>query len=84
MLSILSHSVLRLIRPRGEFWGIILLRALILSGIVLGLPVFAVYSIIYSPLRTHIRSDTLTDRLGQPWEIVYPTEGAIIVIVRDL
>ncbi|KAJ7696623.1 hypothetical protein B0H16DRAFT_1647425 [Mycena metata] len=71
-----------LARPlvRGEFWGIILLRALILSGIVLGFPVFAVYSIIYSPLRTHIRSDTFTDRLGHPWEIVYPTEGAITVI----
>ncbi|KAJ7830000.1 hypothetical protein B0H14DRAFT_2808326 [Mycena olivaceomarginata] len=71
-----------LARPlvRGEFGGIILLRALILSGIVLGFPVFAVYSIIYSPLRTHIRTDTFTDRLEQPWEIVYPTEGAIIVI----
>jgi len=71
-----------LARPlvRGECWGIILLRALFLSGIVLGFPVFAVYSIIYSPLRTHIRSDTFTDRLEQPWEAVYPTEGAIIVI----
>ncbi|KAJ7885946.1 hypothetical protein B0H14DRAFT_2698570 [Mycena olivaceomarginata] len=71
-----------LARPLVSFGGIILLRALILSGIVLGFPVFAVYSIIYSPLRTHIRSDTFTDRLGQPWEIVYPTEGAIIVIVQ--
>ncbi|KAF7356132.1 Short-chain dehydrogenase/reductase family protein [Mycena venus] len=71
-----------LARPlvRGEFIGIIILRALILSGIVLGILTFAVYSIIIVPLQAHIRSDTFTGRLGEPWETDVPDEGAIIAI----
>ncbi|KAJ7279782.1 hypothetical protein C8J57DRAFT_1712682 [Mycena rebaudengoi] len=72
-------------QPRGEFIGIIILRALILSGIVLGIPAFAVYSIIYIPLRAHIRLDTFIGRFGGPWEIdSSASDRDVIIAIRPL
>jgi hypothetical protein len=91
-------SVLRLIQPRGEFISIIVLRAVVLSGIVVGIPAFAVYSVIVIPLQARIQTGTFTSRLGKsPWDAdkwpnplkepdAFPwyARNAIITIVRDL
>ncbi|KAJ7681943.1 hypothetical protein DFH06DRAFT_1387931 [Mycena polygramma] len=45
---------------RGEFRGIIIVRALILSGVMIILPIFAVYSIIWIPLQAEVRTNTLS------------------------
>ncbi|KAJ7234812.1 hypothetical protein C8J57DRAFT_1479845 [Mycena rebaudengoi] len=83
--SLVGETTSQLIQPRGEFIGIIILRALILSGIVLGIPAFAVYSIIYIPLRAHIRLDTFIGRFGGPWEIdSSASDRDVIIAIRPL
>ncbi|KAJ7740878.1 hypothetical protein B0H14DRAFT_3167863 [Mycena olivaceomarginata] len=82
--SILLNRSLRRPLVRGEFVGIIILRAVILSGIFLVIPVVALYLIIGAPLQASIQTLTFTDRLGQPLpdidDSVYAQKNATIAI----
>ncbi|KAJ7669904.1 hypothetical protein DFH06DRAFT_1372298 [Mycena polygramma] len=49
----------KLIQRRGEFIGIIILCALILSAIVVAIPFFALYAIIWTPLQTEVHTTIL-------------------------
>ncbi|KAJ7797293.1 hypothetical protein B0H14DRAFT_3548388 [Mycena olivaceomarginata] len=81
---LVEETTSQLIRPRGEFVGIIILRAVILSGIFLVIPVVALYLIIGAPLQASIQTLTFTDRLGQPLpdidDSVYAQKNATIAI----
>ncbi|KAJ7635448.1 hypothetical protein DFH06DRAFT_1479115 [Mycena polygramma] len=57
-----------LARPlvRGEFMGIIILRALILSAIVVAIPLFAIYSIIWIPLQAQVRTTIFSRMWSDP------------------
>ncbi|KAJ6540466.1 hypothetical protein B0H19DRAFT_1313155 [Mycena capillaripes] len=79
--SLVSETTrqLKVIRPRGEFFGIIILRAVIISGMVLAIPVFAVYSIILIPRKVKIQSNLLSDRFGQPWDPGVHQNAAIVI-----
>ncbi|KAJ7613622.1 hypothetical protein DFH06DRAFT_144308 [Mycena polygramma] len=56
---LLSRSLARPL-VRGEFIGIIILRALILSAIVVVIPFFAVYAIIWTPLVMQVHTTILS------------------------
>ncbi|KAJ6540467.1 hypothetical protein B0H19DRAFT_1269049 [Mycena capillaripes] len=69
-----SHETTsQLSQLRGELLGIIVLRALILSGIVLAIPIFAVYSIILIPLQAPVQliefPNGFPDGFGSPGEL---------------
>jgi hypothetical protein len=61
--------------------GIIILHAVIL--ILLAIPIFAVYSIIWIPPQVRIRSDMFFTWFQQPWKVgAFEFQNAMIIMVR--
>ncbi|KAJ6471070.1 hypothetical protein C8R47DRAFT_1297833 [Mycena vitilis] len=69
----------RLIERRGEFVGIIILRALILSAIVVVIPFFAVYVIVWIPLETQVHTTILSPSLATIGFVPFSQWNASIV-----
>ncbi|KAJ6465506.1 hypothetical protein C8R47DRAFT_1154863 [Mycena vitilis] len=69
---------------RGESSGIIVVRGLILSGVIVALPIFAVYSIVLIPLQAKVRTDTLSIQIEDAVESISDTHNVTILFDAQL
>ncbi|KAJ7631551.1 hypothetical protein DFH06DRAFT_1140357 [Mycena polygramma] len=69
-----AESLNAQILTRGEFIGILILRALIISAIMLALPVFTFYSIFWIPATAQVR----TNIISGPGNLEFPEGNATV------